>query len=277
MTHDHVHRTGQPPRRTRRSSRPTTRRASTSTTSRWATAAARQALANAGAVGAQGLSNFGVGRTNNELGFGGLVLSASSESVSVLLRALSESHRLEVLSRPQIMTLDNQPAFIQVGQRVPRITGTTAQPDRPDQLRSRWRTSGLILGVTPRISPDGLVVMEIDAEKSEVGPEAEGIPISISARARSIRSPRINTTTAQTTVSADERPDGGPRRVDHQDARPSSTARCRCWATSRCWAGCSATTASRTPADRTADHHDAAHRRATRPTPRRSSGPRRRG
>ena len=61
---------------------------------------------------------------------------------------------------------------------------------------------GLILGVTPRISPDGLVVMEIDAEKSEVGPEAEGIPISISASGQVIRSPRINTTTAQTTVSA---------------------------------------------------------------------------
>jgi hypothetical protein len=61
---------------------------------------------------------------------------------------------------------------------------------------------GLILGVTPRISPDGMVVMEVDAEKSEVGPEAEGIPVSISATGEVIRSPRIDITTAQTTVSA---------------------------------------------------------------------------
>jgi hypothetical protein len=60
---------------------------------------------------------------------------------------------------------------------------------------------GLILGVTPRISPEGMVVMEIDAEKSDVGPEAEGIPVSISGNTV-IRSPSFNTTMAQTTVSA---------------------------------------------------------------------------
>ena len=76
-----------------------------------------------------------VGRTNSTLGYGGLVLSLASENVSVLLRALAENHRVEVLQRPQIMTMDNQPAYIQVGQRVPRITasnitavGTTNRP-----------------------------------------------------------------------------------------------------------------------------------------------------
>ncbi len=152
-------------------------------------------------IGTQGLSHFGVGRLNNELGFGGFVFSASSESVSVLIRALKECRRLEVLSRPQVMTLDNQPAFVQVGQRVPRITGTTV--NQMGQVNSvTLENVGLILGVTPRISPDGLVVMAIDAEKSEVGPEAEGIPVSISATGQIVRSPRINTTMAQTTVSA---------------------------------------------------------------------------
>ncbi|MEX2558909.1 MAG: secretin N-terminal domain-containing protein, partial [Pirellulales bacterium] len=87
-----------------------------------------QSLATRGSIGSQGLTNFAVGRTNGDLGFGGLVLSASSESVSLLLRALKESRRLEVLSRPQIMTLDNQGAFIQVGQRVPFITDSTLTP-----------------------------------------------------------------------------------------------------------------------------------------------------
>jgi general secretion pathway protein D len=152
-------------------------------------------------IGTQGLSHFGVGRLNTELGFGGFVFSASSESVSVLIRALKDCRRLEVLSRPQVMTLDNQPAFIQVGQRVPRITST--QVTQTGIVNSVTLDNvGLILGVTPRISPDGLVVMEIDAEKSEVGPEAEGIPVSILATGQVIRSPRINTATAQTTVSA---------------------------------------------------------------------------
>lgn len=158
-------------------------------------------LSNSGRVGAQGLSSFAVGRTNADLGFGGLVLSASSESVSVLIRALQESRRLDVLSRPQVMTLDNQAAFVQVGSRVPRVQGVTVNVT--GQVNNVVDVNvGLILGVTPRISPDGLVVMEIDAEKSALGPEAEGVPISVSTTGDVVRQPVINTTTAQTTVSA---------------------------------------------------------------------------
>lgn len=159
------------------------------------------ALAKAAQTAGQGYSSFGVGRTNNELGFGGLVLSASSNSVSALLRALKECRRMDVLSRPQIMTLDNQPAFIQIGERVPRITGVNISATGQTN-NVTLENVGLILGVTPRISPDGLVVMEIDAEKSQLGPEAEGIPVSITTAGQVIRSPRIATTTAQTTVSA---------------------------------------------------------------------------
>jgi type II secretion system protein D len=163
--------------------------------------ASNRALGNSGSVGAQGVTTFSVGRINNELGFGGLVLSASSESVSLLVRALQESQRLEVLSRPQITTLDNQQAFIQVGQRVPRVVNSS--------LTSFGQTNtielenvGLILVVTPRTSPNGMVVMEVDAERSEVGPEAEGIPIATSTDGTIVRSPRIDITTAQTTVTA---------------------------------------------------------------------------
>lgn len=159
------------------------------------------ALNQADNIGSQGLTNFALGRTNSELGFGGLVLSASSNSLSVLLRALSANRRLEVLSRPQIMTLDNQPAFIQVGQRVPRITSVSVNLGIQNNAIT-LENVGLILGVTPRISPDGLVVMEIDAEKSEVGPESEGVPIFVNTTGQVVRSPRFNTSVAQTTVSA---------------------------------------------------------------------------
>ncbi len=164
----------------------------------------------AGSLGGQGLTSFSVGRINNDLGYGGLVLSASSESISFLLRALQESRRLDVISRPQIQTLDNQPAFVQVGQRVQLPTGsnfdtatgiTQVTVGAPENV-------GIILGVVPRISlgkldtlADDQVVMQIDVEKSEVGPESEGIPLSVNAQGDVLRSPRINTVTAQTTVS----------------------------------------------------------------------------
>lgn len=159
------------------------------------------ALATKDKVAGQALTNFSVGRVNSELGFGGLVLSASSDAVSVLIRALKECRRLEVLSRPQVMTMDNQPAFIQVGQRVPRIQGVTlGQFGQTNNVVDV--NVGIILGVTPRISPDGLVVMEIDAERSRLGPEAEGVPISTSSTGEVVRQPLIDTVTAQTTVSA---------------------------------------------------------------------------
>ena len=160
-------------------------------------------LAGAGTVGGQGISNFAVGRGNDQLGFGGLVLSASSQNVNVLIRALQESRRVEILSRPQIRTLDNQPAFIQVGQRVPRIIGSTVNQNGQSNVVS-LENVGLILGVTPRISPDGNVVMEIDAEKSQLGAEQDGIPVAVSIDGTVIRSPRIDTRTAQATVSASD-------------------------------------------------------------------------
>ncbi|MDA7978334.1 MAG: hypothetical protein MPJ50_06130 [Pirellulales bacterium] len=168
------------------------------------------ALSTAGNVGTQGLTSFSVGRINNELGYGGLVLSASSESVSVLVRALQESRRLDVISRPQIQTLDNQPAFVQVGQRVQLPTGSTLDPQTgvTTVQVGAAENVGIILGVTPRISigdlttpADDQIVMQIDVEKSEVGPESEGTPLSINAQGDVLRSPRINTVTAQTTLS----------------------------------------------------------------------------
>ena len=160
-----------------------------------------KALNSANRVGGQGISNFSVGRGNEELGFGGLVLSASSENVSFLLRALQDSRRLEILSRPQVLTLDNQQAFIQVGQRVPRIVNSIITQQNTQNVVA-LENVGLIIGVTPRISPEGNVVMEIDAEKSKLGPESEGIPISIAQDGTVIRSPRVDTITAQATVSA---------------------------------------------------------------------------
>lgn len=152
-------------------------------------------------VAGQALSNFGVGRTDTNLGFGGLVLSASSESVSILIRALQQSQRLQILSRPQVQTLDNQPAYVQVGAQVPFIT--SSQLTTFGTVNStEFQNVGVILGVTPRTSPDGMIVMEVDATKSQLGPIEQGIPISINQNGDVIRSPQIEITRAQTTVSA---------------------------------------------------------------------------
>jgi type II secretory pathway component GspD/PulD (secretin) len=157
-------------------------------------------LATSGRVGAQGLSNFAVNRLDPALGFGGFVFSASSDAVSVLLRALQEKRRLEVLSRPQLMALDGQQGTVQVGQQVPTVTGVN-QTAFGQTNNIVYRDVGLILNLVPRISPDGLVVMQISAEKSQLSAEA-GVPIGFSTGGQVLNAPIIETTRALTTVSA---------------------------------------------------------------------------
>jgi general secretion pathway protein D len=155
-----------------------------------------------GNVGTQGLSNFALNRVNPELGFGGFVFAASSNSVSALLRALQETRRLEVLSRPQVTALDNQQAIIQVGQRVPRIASTQVNQFGQQQNSVVYEPVGINLMVRPRISPDGMVVMELQAEKSQVGSEQEGIPLFAGPDGTVVRAPRIDQTIAYSTVAA---------------------------------------------------------------------------
>jgi general secretion pathway protein D len=159
-------------------------------------------LATRGNLAGQGLSSFNLGRTSETAGYGGLVLSAANESVSILVRALQDAGRLQILSRPQVMALDNQVAFVQVGARVPRITGATVQALGGFQTATEDVDVGLLLRIQPRINEDGLVVMILDAEKSEVGPIADGIPVAVTETGEVINSPQINTTTASTTISA---------------------------------------------------------------------------
>jgi general secretion pathway protein D len=156
--------------------------------------------ANPSTVGSQGLSNFSLGRVNGDLGFGGLVMSASSESVSILMRALSANRQVRVLSRPQIRTMDNQTASIQQGQNVPIVQGVTLAATGIASPNVARDDSGVILTVTPRISPDGNIVMQLSAEKS-LYDLANGVPIFTDANTGNVvTSPVKNISTANTTI-----------------------------------------------------------------------------
>lgn len=155
-------------------------------------------------LGAQGLGNLGVGRTNSQLGFGGLVLSASSNSVSLLLRALQANFEVDVLSRPQIRTVDNKEAFIQIGQQVPVVDGVNVTAVGTANPIIRQDQAGIILKMTPNVSPDGMIQIKVSAEKSAFKLQpGTGVPIFTDARNGTvIQAPIKDITTAQATVSA---------------------------------------------------------------------------
>ncbi len=154
-------------------------------------------------IGTQALSNLGVSRVNGDLGFGGLVLSAGSESVNVLLRALDANFNIEVLSRPVVRSLENKEALIQIGQQVPIVDGVTLTPVGSANPSIRQDKAGIILKVTPRISPDARVQLDVQAEKSAFNlTPGSGVPIFTDAtNGNVIEAPIKDLTTAQTTVS----------------------------------------------------------------------------
>lgn len=150
----------------------------------------------------QSLSAFNMGRANSN-GVGGAVLSASSETVGILVRALQTAGRLEVLNRPQLTTLDNREAVSTVGGKVPRVTTIQSASTVTGQQFGVTDTDfGVILRLLPRVSPDGLILMRVGVTNSSVGDPNNGIPIGFSATGQAIRSPIINSTEAETWVTA---------------------------------------------------------------------------
>jgi type II secretion system protein D len=126
--------------------------------------------------------------------FGGFSSAVSGNDFGFLMRALQVDGRLEVLSRPQILTADNQLASLDVGQLVPLISGS-----RVDQFQNvintfAYTNVGVRLTVTPRISPDGFIRMEVEPVISQLSSATVDV-------APGVRAPIINQRTAKTTVS----------------------------------------------------------------------------
>ncbi len=128
-----------------------------------------------------------------------LSAAAKVQSIDELAAAISKRPGLRLLGRPQLTVLDNQPGFLQFGSREPRITGISmSQLGQTNQVS--MENVGLILALTARTGPEGLVTMEVNLEKSQLGPEKEGTPIAI-REGKTIRTPVIGTLSLKTTVA----------------------------------------------------------------------------
>ncbi|MFT6275575.1 MAG: general secretion pathway protein D [Halioglobus sp.] len=95
-------------------------------------------------------------------------------SMTVILNALKEQQNSNILSTPSLLTLDNQEAYITVGQSVPFVTGsftnTGAGGDgaqNPFQTIQRENV-GITLRVTPHINEGDSVVLDIEQEVSSL-------------------------------------------------------------------------------------------------------------
>ena len=117
-------------------------------------------------IAAAGASTFGLGTTSGATNYGGFVLNAASESVSLLMRTLHDANRLQVLSDPEVMTLDGTEATINVGRQIARFRGTTVTGQVATQNIDDI-VVGLTLLITPRVGRDGVITVNVDVTRSD--------------------------------------------------------------------------------------------------------------
>lgn len=129
-------------------------------------AAGTTTTTNIGTAVGQGL-NIGVVKGTTTIPGLGTVLN-----LSMLARILENDANANILSTPNLMTLDNEEAKIVIGQNVPFITGSYAQTGgttttSPFQTYER-KDVGLTLRIKPQVSQGGTVKLQIFQEVSSV-------------------------------------------------------------------------------------------------------------
>jgi general secretion pathway protein D len=99
--------------------------------------------------------------------FPGFVLA---NGVREVVNALSAVTQVRVLSAPQVMVLDNEPARLQVGSLVPVLTQSQQSTVANSSIVNSvdYRDTGVIMLVTPRVNSGGLVSLDISQEVSDV-------------------------------------------------------------------------------------------------------------
>jgi general secretion pathway protein D len=104
--------------------------------------------------------------------FPGFVLAGSGQGgAPIALSALQAITSVHVLSSPEILVQDNQPARLQVGQLVPYLTSSsqsTLTSGSPVINSVNYQPTGVIMQVIPRVNTDGLVTLDIMQEVSSI-------------------------------------------------------------------------------------------------------------
>ena len=142
-------------------------------------------------------STTGTGLLRDVPGFS--FLFGNTGSLTGVLNALEGKTKVNVVSAPKLMTVNNGTASLQVGNQVPVLTQNstaTIDPNAPVINAIEYRDTGVILKITPRVNGSGMVLLDITQEVSDV--------LSQRASGSSINSPVISTRKVSTTVSVQD-------------------------------------------------------------------------
>ena len=133
--------------------------------------------------------------------FARTALNISPSQMLANIKALVQTNKAEVLSRPSILTLDNRQATIRVGSDIPIATSKDASDGKSGRVSFAFQylPTGILLNVRPRISEDGSEIsMQIDATVSATVPNQDLRVIDPTTRVTLASAPTISTRRVQT-------------------------------------------------------------------------------
>jgi general secretion pathway protein D len=122
-----------------------------------------------------------------------------NNKISTVLNTIETKTKVNVISAPKLLVLNNQTAVLQVGDQVPIATQNstaTTDPNAPTINSIEYRDTGVILKVTPRVNGSGRVLLDVSQEVSDVKSRA--------ASGSGINSPTISTRRISTTVAVQD-------------------------------------------------------------------------
>ncbi len=91
----------------------------------------------------------------------GYITASSVFALDLQLSAMESSGQGKIISNPKITTMDNQKATIKQGRKIPYSTTSS------EGTKTEFVDANLELTVTPHITPEGTIVMDVDAKKNE--------------------------------------------------------------------------------------------------------------
>lgn len=90
-------------------------------------------------------------------------------SIQAVLSGIKDNSDVDILATPQLLTLDNEPASVEVVDNVPFTKESTTKNDLDFTTQSvDYKDVGVKLNITPRISDDGSLRLEVEQEVSRV-------------------------------------------------------------------------------------------------------------
>jgi general secretion pathway protein D len=126
---------------------------------------------------------------------------------AAILTALHTVTGVKVLSNPSLVVMNNQSATLQVGNQVPISTGSASVLNAATASSNTivntvdYRNTGIILHVSPRVSANGDVRLEIEQEISNVLPGSAANALNPTIQERKVKS-SISIANGQTVLLA---------------------------------------------------------------------------